>query len=294
MFACEYCNKQFGTNSNLKSHQLKTKYCLQLQNKNIDKTCEYCNKKLSIRYVDKHKCHEKDAKLAILKLEEIKEQEEFNNKKLQLIQQADEYKKETERKLIDMQIQDDLIRKHEIYIRELETKLQMKEEIINKYEGKLDKQEEKLLEKLSTVSNVTTNNTTQINNNLMLSIPQDILEEKAKLYTVDHWKKGEEGTAIWIADNLSDMFNYHVVDNSRRKFEYVINGERGIDLDADKMKSLIQPPLIPIMDQIKNEKVEQLDQNDSDYCQQSANLNKRNNKIKNMNKLGVNLVKKLV
>lgn len=36
MVECEYCNKKYSTNSSLKTHQKKTKKCLQLQQKIID------------------------------------------------------------------------------------------------------------------------------------------------------------------------------------------------------------------------------------------------------------------
>lgn len=46
---CNFCHKKFLNSSNLKKHQNTTKYCLELQQKNItdDFKCEYCSKKFT-------------------------------------------------------------------------------------------------------------------------------------------------------------------------------------------------------------------------------------------------------
>ena len=56
-FECEFCKKTFSTKGNLKIHQTKTKYCLEIQNKNGNKEycCEYCKKDFVTKSgLDKH------------------------------------------------------------------------------------------------------------------------------------------------------------------------------------------------------------------------------------------------
>jgi superfamily II DNA or RNA helicase len=46
VFNCEFCNKTFSTSYNLKNHKNTAKFCLQLQNKEIENSfiCDFCNK----------------------------------------------------------------------------------------------------------------------------------------------------------------------------------------------------------------------------------------------------------
>ena len=54
---CEFCKKTFVSKGNLKVHQLKTKSCLDIQNKKPEKMydCLYCDKKFTIKDIlDRH------------------------------------------------------------------------------------------------------------------------------------------------------------------------------------------------------------------------------------------------
>ena len=63
MLICTYCNSKLSNKSSLNCHQKTAKYCLKLQNKDIDYKCKYCGKNLSCkRRLEQHinACKTKD------------------------------------------------------------------------------------------------------------------------------------------------------------------------------------------------------------------------------------------
>ena len=49
---CEYCNKIYSTKSSLNNHQKTAKFCIKLQNTNINTRfdCSYCKKNFTSKY----------------------------------------------------------------------------------------------------------------------------------------------------------------------------------------------------------------------------------------------------
>jgi hypothetical protein len=85
---CEYCNKVYNRESNLKYHQKNDKTCLQLQEKPIPKhTCMYCEKEYTAKTLQRHmiKCNSKNEyylKQEILNLANQLRQKEEEVKKM--------------------------------------------------------------------------------------------------------------------------------------------------------------------------------------------------------------------
>ena len=75
-FKCEFCNKNFSNKSNLKTHQIKAKFCLKLQNITPDSIfkCSVCDKSFNVKSsCDRHReiCISNNSKL-IDEIEELK------------------------------------------------------------------------------------------------------------------------------------------------------------------------------------------------------------------------------
>ena len=49
---CEFCKKIFSTKSSLNNHKKTAKYCLQIQNKEINIfSCKYCSKNFTTKHI---------------------------------------------------------------------------------------------------------------------------------------------------------------------------------------------------------------------------------------------------
>ena len=94
-FKCEFCNKNFSNKSNFKTHQIKAKFCLKMQNITPDSVfkCSICDKSFNVKSsYDRHEsiCKNNNSKL-IDEIEELKKLSDshtknyiFSNKKAAL------------------------------------------------------------------------------------------------------------------------------------------------------------------------------------------------------------------
>lgn len=90
-FTCEHCSKTFKSKKTLTFHKNSTTYCLKIQNKPIEKTCEHCYKKLSLAALKKHFCIAKT-----IKEEKDNEIQQLQNEISSLIEEIKKLKKENE------------------------------------------------------------------------------------------------------------------------------------------------------------------------------------------------------
>ena len=194
-YKCEYCNKIFSNNSNLKTHINSAKYCIKLRNNFIVENqfiCNYCNKDFTAKQkLDYHllNCN-------------LKKNEDLRNLKLtieeRLKMQEDNYKN------IIKELED----KYEKKIKELVEQLKEKDERI---------------ERLATVAinRPTTQNNQRINNivNNLTPITEDYLKEQAEYLTLDHVKNGVNGYVQYTLDYpLKDKIV--CTDFSRKRIKY--------------------------------------------------------------------------
>jgi len=94
---CEFCNNKFSSLSALNTHKKTAKYCLEIQNKNIDHAfiCNYCNKNFtSKQMMNKHKTKCKDFYISfdLLKTENILLKQRLEDKEQQLKEKDDQIK----------------------------------------------------------------------------------------------------------------------------------------------------------------------------------------------------------
>lgn len=124
LFKCEFCSKEYVNLTSLKHHQKTARFCLELQNKKIEKEdlfiCEFCNKEFTV----KHSYH---SHIVICKSKsttfesELKEcKKELEHYKKELEQQTNNHKKELEQQS-----------------NELKLKLSFKDETITKLEKEI-------------------------------------------------------------------------------------------------------------------------------------------------------------
>jgi len=100
--SCEYCNKKYATKGTLKTHQMKAKYCLKLQNKKSEEIfeCLYCSKTFNVKYnYDVHLTgHLTDPVTVKIKEDNIKMEEEIKELKQKMYQKEEELKQTIELK----------------------------------------------------------------------------------------------------------------------------------------------------------------------------------------------------
>jgi hypothetical protein len=163
---CEFCSNIFSSNSNLKYHQKNAKFCLELQNqKQSNYKCDYCSKKFSSdKYLKQHLTYCKSMKD---KQELIQIKAELNELKIKFQLKEQEYKKELEYKI---QAKDDIIK--------------IKNTLISKLEKENEKYQ-KLLSRPTTIYNNTDNSTT--NNNYQIQYNQ--LVEKIETLNTENLSK---------------------------------------------------------------------------------------------------------
>jgi hypothetical protein len=229
---CCYCKKIFSNKFTLNTHQKTTKYCLKLQNTEIEKNnfeCNYCKK---ILYTNQHLsthlniCKEKEIYEKIQ--EQLKKQEK--NYKDQLKKQEKNYK--------------DQLEKQEKF-----------------YKEQLEKQEEQnkiLLLKLEKIANkaidrpTTTNHHNTINNKIELNTFPSQLEIDRKIESQFNDKylwDGMKGVAQFVYDHIIKLEDgsiaYACFDTSRQVFKY--KDEKGVEIKdpkALKLKKMIKPGLL--------------------------------------------------
>jgi len=249
IFECEFCNHQFKTRGNLKSHQQTTKYCLELQGKSVkNHHCHHCFKNLaSEKILREHLviCKEKD-KERIIQLETTLKQQ------TKLIQQ-DKNDKIKKIEKVKQECEDKYEKKMEKQKEEYEKKLEKQRE---EYERKIEKQRQEYEEKLerqqdfiktmamkptssTKTMNVIHNHNTlnfndkeKLNNVIRNNIDQEVV------------KRGQIGVAGVLYQNylknVEGKLLYHVSDTSRQNFEYIDeNGEKKTDIGAQTLTEAV-------------------------------------------------------
>lgn len=225
---CKYCNHVFSNNINLKTHQSTARYCLKLQNKNINPTnnCDGCNKIFTTKQMlEKHiiNCIKKNnIQLKEITIENQKLKQELDDKKNIIIE----------------------LEKENIILKE-------KEKLFNNL--KHDYQEiYKLLATKNTNINTTTNNTQK---NIYVSMnPLDFsqeyfkqkIEEYKNEYKDFHFLSGQDGLADFVVKYLltdnNNTLMYVSTDTSRQKFKFKnLNGDITEDNKADKLIEYLFP-----------------------------------------------------
>ena len=217
-FICEYCKTSFATKGNLKVHQEKTKYCINLREKNKIKKvdCEYCFKTLSCKFrLEQHLeiCKVKQTKLLKSKLEEQQKtyEKEIDNYKLQIL-------------------------KLEEQNRFLQTLLK---ELFNNSNNKM-------------IDNRTFN---MIPFSLDEENLKRTLEEK---FTENHLINGQKGVAQFCIEHIlvseDNKYMLKCTDPSRKIFVYVDQeGKIHKDINAFKLTRIISEPVIDASYKMINE-----------------------------------------
>ena len=207
-FKCEFCNKNFSNKSNLKTHQIKAKFCLKLQNITPDSIfkCSVCDKSFNVKSsCDRHR------EICI-----------SNNSKL--IDEIEELKKS----LLTQKIEN------------LERILDDKNDQIKIYQ----EQNEKLLMKaVSTPKIKNTYNTVNIEH--FTPMTQQHLDDNVKNLTLEHINKGPRGYAEYMI-NYPCKDSLVVTDIARMIFKYKDeNGDLCVDIEARNLINKISKSIDP-------------------------------------------------
>lgn len=224
---CNFCKKEFATKGNLISHQKTAKYCLEIQGKNIeDYKCDYCNKNYTSLYnLNEHYNSCKLKKKEQEKLIEKKRNDEYNNKIKNI---EEKYKKEILSYKLIISQKDKEIEDYKICKKELE----MKNEIIEKFEKKIESYEKRLFEMASRPTNNSSNNkTVVINNNSPLT--NDVLRQCANTFTLEN-AKNINGITKHFTESLEDHIT--CTDYARNIFKYKNEkDEEIVDTDLENL-----------------------------------------------------------
>ena len=216
---CQYCKKTFSSKSSLNNHQKTAKYCLKLQDSNMEIVnfkCEYCDKYFTIKqHLSNH--------LLACKEKKDKELQEKLSKKDKELQEKD---KELQKKDKELQEKDILIAELRVELRTYKDD----HEFIKR-----------MAEKPKTVTNNNTLNiTTSIDFNDLDKV-KNVIENKLDIKDVID---GQKGLARFVKNNLltddNGSLNYKCSDSSRCMFKYKdISGEIKKDLEAKKLTEYI-------------------------------------------------------
>jgi len=230
---CNYCKKTFSSKYTLKKHQNTTKYCLKLQNREVENyKCNGCSNLFTTKgslSVHQNKCS---------KLELIKYKKEIKNLKVKLKHQSVENKK--------------LLK-------------QQKEEFQSHIKDLTDR-----LENLATkaIEKPTTMNKNNYTNNTILNLtPFDMSDKSIKdkiqeKYDLEYFMKGQRGVAEFTKENLlmddKGKLMYICCDPSRSIFKYKDElGEVRKDVKANRLSKTITPNILNkahslVLEEVKN------------------------------------------
>ena len=249
---CEFCHNKFKNKHILKNHQLKTKYCLELQNESYSQKekCQYCTKE----FIHKHRkdYHEQTCdKKADYTITEQKENYENKLKDLRenyenkLKEQKELFQLEIKKK--DEQILKELKDNNERLLKENKENTTYTTELLNNL---VNKQTDLLAQKTTSINNniKTTNNTiTQKNNYInsmgVLNLTEEKIADALSGFSYIEFKNGDrKSLAEYLTRTLltdeNNKVMYPCVDISRRKFVY--KNEEGKIIDDKNAQHLIK------------------------------------------------------
>ena len=249
---CEYCQKEFSTNSALNNHKNKAKYCLilrgEIEQKKENK-CDFCGKRLSSKnYLETHmkKCNviveKEDFKCnhcnKILSTKQMLEYHvnSCNVKKEKELKQKDEELKQKDRLNFQLKTENEYYKKQEENYKEQIKDLQNKlERILNK-----------AIERPTTTNNNTVNNKFELNTfPSQKEIDSKIESQFNDKYILD----GMKGIAQFVFDHIVKLEDgsmaYACYDTSRQIFKYKDeHGNEIKDPKAVKLRKMIKPGLL--------------------------------------------------
>jgi len=231
MYNCEYCKTVFKSISSLNLHKKRAKYCLNIQNKNIeDFICEYCgNNFTSKQNVNKHMIICKDKNVNII--HELNESISDLNKRIKNLE--DEIKN----------LNNKIIEK-DSYISRLEA------------ENNIYKKDHDILTDIAKNAKVKTINNNTINNLAVYDIDKitEQFTNKLEYMTKEDIINGQRGIANIIVPCLQDENGNKMLtctDSSRLVFTKVdSNKNRTKDIELKDLALLIKPIAIKKADEI--------------------------------------------
>jgi hypothetical protein len=223
MFTCEYCKKEFTTKGNVAAHQKSTKYCLELQGKNLSNEfqCKHCIKKFTTQ--SNLNDHIVICKKKLKKDNEEKEKTVKTSYEIEIRRLKEEHKKDIEREHKEVEILRDIISK-------LETKLET-------YEKRMYD----MASRPSTSNNNNNSKTVVINTNLPLT--NEVLRQCATTFTIDNAR-----TITGITKHLTSSLEDHITctDPSRNIFKYT--NEKDEEIVDQDLENLIPQYLTAVKD----------------------------------------------
>jgi hypothetical protein len=248
---CRFCKKIFSTKSSLNNHQKTAKYCLSLQDKDIQITkfdCEFCDKRFTsnkqlLSHLLNCKNKEKNQELENIRNEKEQELENLRNEKNQELKNL---RNEMNQKLENLRSEKDkIIIKLNTQIENFEKQENNYKEQIKELQNKLERTLTKAIEKPTT-----TNNT--VNNRIELhtfpsqrEIDRKIESQFNDKYLLD----GMKGVVQFVYDHIVKLDDgsiaYACFDTSRQIFKYKDeNGNEIKDPKANKLRKMIKPGLL--------------------------------------------------
>ncbi len=201
---CEFCSNEFKNDTILSKHKKTAKYCIRIQSDNSESfklniyKCEWCNKEYF--RIDHFKLHNVNCKI---NPEKNQERDDIIKEKDLIIKEKDNIIKEKDILIIDL----------EKKIAILETRLENKSEMSEKFESLHSKREdciEKIALQPKNTTTKTTSNSTQ--NNILNNLPIfNLTKEKLQLiasteFTHELFLRGQEGAAKF-ATNIARKEN---------------------------------------------------------------------------------------
>ena len=207
---CEYCKKIFSNKYNLKNHQKRAKFCLEIQKQNNDNVdsdlikCEYCEHISTPEHLSRH---HKSCKNKILHENSLKENE--LNKIKENLSVSEVKNKELSDEIVYLKHQLDILHtKNDMLEKQLERSTTTVEEIA----------------KQPKVQNTTTNN-----NKILIATPLDLSKQGVNQmiqngFSHEYLTQGQKGVAKFAYDNMlkddEGNLKYICTDPSRQIFQY--------------------------------------------------------------------------
>lgn len=251
-YICEFCSKEFCSNTTLLRHKKTTKSCLQLQGKNESIECKNCKKVLVVQYYKQHavKC---DA-LFENSMAKEKEHSEKVDKQFKKISETNEKlknelvdsKKCISKLKVELADVTDKNERYKISISILEKEVEKLKSAFNVLEKQNDRLHTssqsitmKLAEKTTNTNN--NNNTVVINAN---QLTNEVLRQCATTFSFDNAR-----TIKGIARHLTSSLEDHVrcTDPSRNIFKYT--NEKDEEIIDQNLEILLPQYLTVVKDQ---------------------------------------------